>query len=46
MVQSLLPCDVSLRVHFTILTITKNLNYWRIASTFDMYIDVDENITE
>ena len=43
-VQSSLPCDVSLRVHFTILTLTKTLHW--IASTFDMYIYVDDNITE
>ena len=43
-VQSSLPCEVSLRVHFIILTITK-IPHW-IASTFDMYIDVDDNITE
>ena len=44
MVQSSLPCYVSLRIQFTILTIAKH-PYW-IACTFDMYIDVDENITE
>ena len=46
MVQSSLPCDVSLRVHFTILALTKN-PHW-IASTFDMYmyIYVDDNIAE
>ena len=43
-VQSSLPCDVSLRVHFTILTLTKT-PHW-IASTFDISIYVDDNITE
>ena len=43
-VQSSLPCVVSLRVHFTILTLIKTSNW--IASTFDMYIYVDDNITE
>ena len=43
-VQSSLPCVVSLRVHFTILTLIKT-SHW-IASTFDMYIYVDDNITE
>ena len=45
-VQSSLPCVVSLRVHFTILTLTKT-SHW-IASTFDMYIYiyVDDNITK